>query len=299
MQTISTQAVPTQTAPRRTQHFIVIGNPISHSKSPDIHHAFAGQFGLDIAYQRLLCPCDEMSFSAVVQAFFYGGGVGANVTLPFKEMAYQLCEKTGRLSPAARLAGAVNTLAMKDGRLYGDNTDGRGLVLDLTKKGVALAGRSVAVLGAGGATRGALLPLLEAGANVVIFNRTLSKAEGLVAAFSDFLTAGQTLDARVLSPSELSGAFDVVINATSAGTTNQSLGLETSTLKTEVAYDMMYGKPTEFLEHFSKTATVYDGLGMLISQAAFSFELWTGVAAQSLDLAGVEAMIKREIDDKT
>lgn len=280
----------------KKQRFVVIGNPISHSKSPDIHRAFGEMAGIELDYVRQFCPDDEVSFSAVVQAFFNGGGTGANVTLPFKEMAYRLCEKEGRLSAVACLAGAVNTLAIKEGRLYGDNTDGRGLVLDLTKKGVVLAGKSVAVLGAGGATRGALLPLLEAGANVVVFNRTLSKAQALVAEFSEFLKAGQTLDASVLSPSTLDGVFDVVINATSAGTTNQTLGLQASTLKTQVAYDMMYGKPTEFSQHFSSTATVHDGLGMLVSQAAFSFELWTGVAADSLDLTSVEKNLRQTME---
>lgn len=111
-------------------HFIVIGNPISHSKSPAIHTAFARSVGLDISYNRQFCPDDFGSFKAVIEAFFHGGGVGANVTLPFKEMAFDICQEVGTLSEYAKNAGAVNTLAIKDGKLYGDNTDGRGLVAD-------------------------------------------------------------------------------------------------------------------------------------------------------------------------
>ena len=120
------------------QHFIVIGNPIAHSKSPDLHHTFADSVGHDISYRRQLCPDDKDSIDAVVEAFYNGGGVGANVTLPFKEIAFELCSQTGSLSEYATTAKAVNTLALRDGKLFGDNTDGRGLVADLLDKGVTL-----------------------------------------------------------------------------------------------------------------------------------------------------------------
>ena len=125
------------------QHFIVIGNPINHSKSPAIHHAFADSVGLDICYQRQFCPDDQGSFEAVVQAFFAGGGMGANVTLPFKEIAHQLCQNTGAMSDDAKMAGAVNTLMMRDDKLYGDNTDGRGLVADLISQDVDLTHKKI------------------------------------------------------------------------------------------------------------------------------------------------------------
>lgn len=269
-------------------HCIVIGNPIAHSKSPDIHHAFARQAGINLHYARQLCPDNMDSFTAVVQAFFAGGGLGANVTLPFKEMAYQLCMDTGILSDGARMAGAVNTLALTDGKLFGDNTDGRGLVADLLSKGAVLDGATVAILGAGGATRGAILPLLQAGAHLTIFNRTLAKAEQLVGDFAPFIRDGQTLSADTLSPSALTGAFDVIINATSAGTTGQALELANTDITARTAYDMMYGKDTEFLSHFrAQGAECFDGFGMLLNQAALAFELWTGVAADSLDLGAV------------
>lgn len=252
-------------------HFIVIGNPISHSKSPQIHHAFARSLGLDISYARQFCPNDTDSFQAVVEAFFCGGGTGANVTLPFKERAYQLCDE---LSDHAKAAQAVNTLMLKDNKFCGDNTDGRGLVADLLDKGIALKQKSVAILGAGGATRGVIQPLLSAGARVSIFNRTAHKAHTLAQAFDHQINA-HALD-------ELSGHFDVIINATSATTTNQALSL--GDVSCGVAYDMMYGKPSEFLAHFAKAQT-FDGFGMLINQAKLSFEWWTG---HKVDLTQVD-----------
>lgn len=267
-----------------TYHCTVIGNPIAHSKSPELHQAFARQTGVNLSYQKLLCPNDNDSFVAVVEAFFAGGGTGANVTVPFKEMAFELVKQRGELSEYAQLAGAVNTLAIKNGKLYGDNTDGRGLVADLKSKGINLQGKSVAILGAGGATRGAILPLLQAGATITVFNRTLEKAENLIKLLSPFIhQPHQFLYAEKLSWENLTGVFDVIINATSAGTTGQSLNLDETDVIALTAYDMMYGKETEFLRHFQKFNNVpcYDGLGMLIHQGALSFELWTG---QMVDL---------------
>lgn len=255
------------------QHFIVIGNPIAHSKSPDLHHAFADSVGLDISYRRQLCPDDKDSFIAVVEAFFNGGGVGANVTLPFKEIAFELCSQTGSLSEYATNAKAVNTLALRDGKLYGDNTDGRGLVADLLLQGVELHNKKVAIIGAGGATRGVILPLIEQGARLTIFNRTLSKAQTLK---DDFMAFGD-IDIHTLDDLAAGAfTFDFIINATSATTTGQTLTLSDN-LHADFAYDMMYGKPSAFLDHFAKQhARTSDGYGMLIHQAKLAFELWTG-----------------------
>ena len=164
-----------------SDRYAVFGNPVSHSRSPDIHHAFAAQRGEDLVYERIEAPVD--GFPAAVAAFFDAGGRGANVTVPFKEQAFDLCE---RLTERARQAGAVNTLWRVDGALHGDNTDGAGLVADLRgNQGWALAGRRVLVLGAGGAVRGVLGPLLAQGpAEVVIANRTLGRAEALVERFA-------------------------------------------------------------------------------------------------------------------
>lgn len=251
------------------QHFIVIGNPISHSKSPDLHHAFADSVGLDIRYQRQFCPDDAASFTAVVEAFFAGGGVGANVTLPFKEIAFNLCQTAGGLSDEAAAAGAVNTLMLRDGKLFGDNTDGRGLVADLRNQGVTLDGARVGIIGAGGATRGCILPLLAAGASITLFNRTDAKAAVMAADFAHERLQAQSF--QTLS----TAAVDVMINATSATTTGQALPLGEA--RADFAYDMMYGKASAFLAHFAaQGARTADGFGMLVQQAAASFTLWTG-----------------------
>ena len=273
-------------------HCVVMGNPIAHSKSPLIHEAFAHQVGLPLTYRRLLCA-DETSFVASVRAFFLGGGLGINVTLPFKECAHALCLAEGKLSAYAKAAGAVNTLMMHDGILYGDNTDGRGLVADLAAKGIDLQGKSVAILGAGGAARGSILPLLQAGATLEIFNRTLAKAQALCLEFDNCPAVPHLATppiAKPLTAQALSGQFDLIINATSAGTTGQHLLPPDAKIKTTAAYDMMYGKDTEFLRHFADAIT-FDGTGMLINQAALAFELWTGIPSARLDLPSVARLI--------
>ena len=275
-------------------HCIVVGNPIAHSKSPELHEAFAKQTGVSLSYQRQLCPNNHESFVAVLEAFFAGGGIGANVTVPFKEMAFDVVNARGELSEFAQFAGAVNTLTSKNGKLYGDNTDGRGLVADLLAKGVALQGKSVAILGAGGATRGAILPLLQAGATITIFNRTLDKAETLV---KQVLASTQThlpqsLAAKPLNSDNLTGKFDVIINATSIGLSAENLPFSPD-FTADFAYDMMYGKPSQFLDFFhQKGIKTADGLGMLINQGALSFELWTGKKVDLAKLGNPFAIIR-------
>ncbi len=262
-----------------TQHFIVIGNPISHSQSPTIHQVFAEQVGIDISYQRQYCPDDDASFGAVVEAFFNGGGIGANVTVPFKQSAYTYCQTQGGLSEHARVAGAVNTLLLKNSTLYGDNTDGQGLVNHMISLGWTLTDARVAIIGAGGAARGVILPLIEAGIGALtLSNRTLSRAQTLVTELSAAspLVAQHTIATRTTN--ELTGEFDIVINATSIGLSDATLPLS-DTLRTHFAYDMMYGRPLNFLQHFAaRGARVSDGYGMLINQAALSFARWTGQA---------------------
>lgn len=260
-----------------TQHFIVIGNPIAHSKSPDIHQAFATQVGIDISYHRQYCPDDRTSFTAVVEAFFHGGGVGANVTVPFKQVAYDLCHERGQLSTHAAVAGAVNTLLIKDGQLFGDNTDGQGLVNHLQHLQWPLVNAKVAVIGAGGAARGIILPLIQAGsASITIANRTVSKADTLI---NQLKAANTTLAHASLTTSTieaLSGQFDLLINATSIGLSGAQLPLSEA-LSCRHAYDMMYGRSLPFLQYFAdQGAQISDGYGMLVGQAALSFERWTG-----------------------
>lgn len=251
--------------------YAVIGHPIEHSKSPIIHRAFAAQTGQNLIYDRLLAPLD--GFVATARAFIGQGGKGLNVTLPFKLEAHALADS---LTDRARVAGAVNTLKFEDGRIAGDNTDGAGLVTDIERNAAcAMCGKKILLLGAGGAARGAILPLLNAQpASLTIANRSVEKAQSLARE----LTAYGNI--QVSSFSALQGEFDIVINATSA-----SLGNELPPIPTHVfgpgalAYDMMYARElTIFLQFAAQHgATVRDGLGMLVEQAAESFYLWRGI----------------------
>lgn len=256
--------------------YAVVGNPVAHSKSPLIHAAFAAQTGQALVYEALLAPLD--GFAATVEAFRVGGGLGLNVTVPFKLDAFALAD---RLSPRAEAAGAVNTLAFDRGDIYGDNTDGCGLVRDLTQNlGWSLSGRRILLLGAGGAARGALLPLLmERPAALVIANRTESRAVELA---DRFRTQAKDTLLHACSFDALAGAsFDVVINATAASLAAQSPALPDGLYAPgALAYDMMYGKDeTPFMRaaRSAGAAVVADGLGMLVEQAAESFFLWRGV----------------------
>lgn len=229
-------------------------------------------------YQRLLAPLN--GFTDTVQAFIAAGGKGANVTLPFKLEAFALADE---LSARARAAGAVNTLKFEHGRIYGDNTDGIGLVSDIVRNArVSLAGRRVLLLGAGGAARGALLPILqEHPAEVIVANRTASRAQELVAKVQ---TLNATTVLRASSFEDLRQPMDVIINATSASLSDEVPPLLPSLFGAHtLAYDMMYGaKPTAFLLFAaSHGACCRDGLGMLVEQAAEAFALWRGVRPPS------------------
>lgn len=266
-------------SPSNLQHFIVIGNPIAHSKSPEIHQQFAEQAQLQIRYNRQYCPDDAASFIAVVEAFFNGGGVGANVTVPFKQVAYQLCAERGQLSAHAKVAGAVNTLMLKEGQIYGDNTDGQGLVNHLLSLGWPLKGAKVAILGAGGASRGVALPLIEAGIKqLTIANRTVEKAQALIEQLCAASPVIEAINPNYCALEQLEDDFDIIINATSIGLSGEMLPIK-DTLNCHYAYDMMYGRELPFLTQFSdKGAEVSSGYGMLIGQAALSFKLWTGTS---------------------
>ncbi len=285
-----------------TQHFIVIGNPIAHSKSPEIHEQFAIQAGIDISYQRQYCPDDAASFTAVVEAFFCGGGLGANVTVPFKQVAYDCCAARGGLSEHAKTAGAVNTLLLNKAllesgvpiteALYGDNTDGQGLINHIMSMDWPLTDARVALIGAGGAARGVILPLFEAGiGSLTIANRTVSKAADLVNELSAASSIIDNQNIEVCATNELSGAFDIIINATSIGLSGDTLPLDDA-LNCQYAYDMMYGRPLPFLQHFAaRGAQISEGYGMLIGQAALSFERWTG---HTIDVAQATTALNKD-----
>jgi len=252
-----------------TDRYVVFGNPVAHSKSPLIHGLFAGRSGQDMAYAPCLAPLD--GFAAAVQAFRAEGGKGANVTVPFKEEAFRLCT---RRTPRAEAAGAVNTLVFNGDDILGDNTDGAGLVADIQGNGgFAIGGKRVLLLGAGGATRGAVLPLLEQQpAALVIANRTAEKARDLATHFGGAVVGGGF--------AELAGRqFDLIINATSTGLSDTALPLPPGLFAPDcLAYDMMYGKDTPFLGQARDAgARTMDGLGMLVEQAAEAFFVWRGV----------------------
>lgn len=259
--------------------YAVIGNPVAHSKSPTIHAAFARATGQALTYERLLAPRD--GFVATAERFVAEGGKGLNVTIPFKLEAFALARER---SARAASAGACNTLAWRGDHWYGDNTDGAGLLRDLIHNvGATIAERDVLVLGAGGAARGILQPLLrEAPRRVVIANRTASRATELAAAFAGM---GPVF---ALPPAAIAGQrFDVVINATSIGLGSEvprdlwPVGLFAPGA---LAYDLVYANArTPFLawaieQGAAKTA---DGLGMLIEQAAESFALWRGIRPET------------------
>lgn len=274
-----------------TDVYAVFGNPVTHSKSPAIHRQFAEQTGQDLHYNKQ--QVDEGDFERAATAFFDEGGRGLNITVPFKVNAHDFAHQ---LTPRAERAGAVNTLVKySDGTLVGDNTDGIGMVHDMHNLGWELQGKRILILGAGGAVRGVLQPLLaEAPAQVVIANRTLSKAEELARNFADLG------DVRALSFEDLAGhVFNIVINGTSASLHGDLPPLPSGILAPDAAcYDMMYGdEPTVFLRwaEAEGAGRCADGLGMLVGQAAESFYLWRQIRPE---VVPVITAIRRQLSEK-
>jgi shikimate dehydrogenase len=285
------------------KRFAVVGNPIEHSRSPIIHQAFAQQFDINLIYDKIKAPIDD--FASTVEHFFQQSGCGLNITVPFKEIAWRLAKN--HLSARAQLAGAVNTLWQVNGDLHGCNTDGVGLVSDLQRLGIALNGARILMVGAGGAARGVMQPLLNAGCtHLHIVNRTETRAQQLASLClshlatqtvhvttdatthalpiatqlegfnkTPLITAGSLNDARLGAP------WSLVINASASGLSNQAPDLPSGLYASgSWAYDMMYGAlPTAFMlqAQQSGASKQADGLGMLVGQAAESFKIWHGV----------------------
>lgn len=274
--------------------FAVFGQPVAHSKSPRIHRLFAAQQGQEIDYRALALPATEADFRAGVDAFFAAGGRGANITVPFKEWA---CRYADELSGRARAAGAVNTFIRlpaqpesgKAWRVRGDNTDGAGLVRDLADNlGVALNGRRILIIGAGGAARGIVLPLLQGQPeSVLIANRSPERAQALAAEFAVEALPLNTLAGR---------RFDIVINATSGSLNGEAPAVPADIFSgCLLAYDLVYAaQPTPFMRQALENgaAAAADGLGMLVEQAAESYFLWRGFRA---DPAPVIAALREEL----
>jgi shikimate dehydrogenase len=279
--------------------YAVAGNPIAHSKSPMIHQQFAEQAGQAIHYGRLQPELD--GFAKAAKSFFAAGGKGMNVTIPFKLDAQAFADQ---LTDRAQLAGAVNTLWIRGGKIYGDNTDGAGLVRDLLAQGIDIHASRILLLGAGGASRGVIGPLLERSPKcLVIANRSAAKADELVKLFADLAVRNEvSLESRTLADLEsiqkTPHAFDLVINATAAGLTDESPLSEKAVTQVfkpgSFAYDMVYGKTTAFMKQaLQRGARISDGLGMLVEQAADAFLIWRGAElATKIDPRAVLAKLR-------
>ena len=256
--------------------YAVVGHPISHSKSPRIHSLFASQTGEAVEYTAIQAPLDD--FAGTAREFFERGGKGLNVTVPFKEQAWQLADQR---TERAEKAGAANTLYRDEqGRLTADNTDGVGLVRDLTANhGVPLKGARILVLGAGGAVRGVLGPILaQQPASLTIANRTLAKAETLAQLFAPVAVGTEVTAVGFEQPDQ---PYDVIINGTSASLQGDLPPLSANVIGADtVVYDMMYSLQTTPFNQWALdlgARRVFDGLGMLVEQAAESFRIWRGI----------------------
>jgi shikimate dehydrogenase len=258
-----------------TDKYAVIGHPISHSKSPLIHQAFAAQTQQDISYQAIEAPLD--GFKSTIERLISEGYKGCNVTVPFKFEALQLCKQlTGR----AQAAQAVNTLLFRDGQILGDNTDGVGLLADIEQNlACKLLFKRVLLLGAGGAAHGVIWQVFNAGATITVANRTLEKAQQMVSEFAPYGTVSASTYEALAGKS-----FDVVINATSSSLADALPPLPQGLFKSQsLAYDMMYGKQTPFLTFAAEQGAgqLADGLGMLVEQAAEAFFKWREVRPET------------------
>ncbi len=256
--------------------YAVFGNPIAHSLSPLIHQRFAAQTQQAMTYEAILVPKD--GFATALRTFCTGGGKGLNITVPFKIEAFKLIDQ---MSETASTAGSVNTILINaQGKLYGDNTDGVGLVADLARVQINLMHKKVLVIGAGGAVRGILAPLLKLQpTELIVSNRTLAKAEGLAQRFSAF---GRI---RACAFAQLADDFDIVIHATSANANGEHVSVPEIIFRSKpICYDLFYSKTqTPFLQWAQSlgASMCVDGLGMLVEQAAAAFYLWRGVCPET------------------
>jgi len=263
-----------------TDKYAVIGNPIGHSKSPEIHAEFAKQTNQDICYEAILAPLD--GFAETVSRLVAEGYKGANVTVPFKFEAFNLATQ---LNLPAKQAGAVNTLSFVEGRVIGDNTDGLGLVRDIEQNLYkAIQNKCVLLLGAGGAAEGVFHPLLDAAPSMLfVANRSIDKAAAIIEKAKALVHYNSINMMAVPFDALKSQKFDIVINATSTGLTDSTLPIPSQLFADgSLAYDMMYGRETAFMAQAREAgAQVTDGLGMLVEQAAEAFYLWRGVRPET------------------
>lgn len=251
--------------------YAVMGNPIAHSKSPEIHQAFARQFNIEIEYQRILVPINGLA--SALKKFSAEGGSGVNITLPFKEDAFALMQEVGEV---ARQAQAVNTISfLEHGLMRGDNTDGIGLIRDLIHKQVLVKNQEVAMIGAGGAARGVIGMIInQQPKRIILINRTREKAKAIQQKYAEFSNL------EICSLEDIPHQkFDLVINTTSAGTKGEELNLPEFLVKEAICYDLAYGEAAKPFLNWAKNLgarNCFNGWGMLVEQAAESFYIWHG-----------------------
>ena len=269
------------------KRFTVIGNPVAHSLSPRIHALFASQTGIELTYEKLEAPVN--GFVRTVERFFAAGGAGCNVTVPFKEAAFAWVQEHDE---RAGTAGAVNTIVRVGSAFRGSNTDGIGLLNDLKRLGVEVLNARLLILGAGGAVRGVIGPLLgDAPREIVLVNRTPQRVQDLIERFEDPRL-------RACGSERLTGSFDLVVNGTSAGLAGNLPSVPRDALRGAFCYDMAYGRASaRFLAWVSDAGAraSADGLGMLVEQAAGAFLLWHDVLPQT---APVLATLRRELEEQ-
>jgi len=258
--------------------YAVIGNPIQHSLSPTIHAQFAKQIGLSMSYEKILAPLD--GFSITAKNFVSSGALGFNITVPFKVQAYDLVDE---FTLNAKTAGAVNTIKVENDTLYGENTDGIGLVNDLCNNlQQSIRGKDILILGAGGATQGILLSLLECHPErILVANRTKSRSLKLASNYSEYgKVCGFGLDQIKAKP------VDIIINATSASLEDKILEIPAAVATGALCYDLMYGRQTPFMQWAKENSAleVADGLGMLVEQAASAFSFWHGITPETKEV---------------
>ena len=275
---------------KEIKKFAVLGHPIAHSLSPQIHLLFAKEFAIDLEYKKFDINPDN--FFENVKRLEAEGYQGLNITLPLKNAAFDICDQ---LSERSSLCKSVNTITFLDNNIIGDSTDGRGLLNDLSNKKINIKGKNIFLVGAGGAANGAIYDLIQSKPKkIFLTNRTFTKAIEMKKYWKSFAEKNQvTLETIDLDFSNRLN-FDLIINATSSSLTNQHSPLPEHALyclkNDGVCYDMMYGSQTPFMkEAYKKTDSVYDGLGMLVEQAAASFNIWHQLAPATED---IEASLK-------
>ncbi len=258
---------------KELKKFAVIGHPIAHSFSPQIHSLFAKELGIDLEYKKIDITHDD--FIANIKQLRGEGYSGLNITLPLKNSAYEICD---HLSERSSLCKSVNTITFADNKIYGDSTDGRGLINDLFNKKINIKGKNIFLVGSGGAANGAIYDLIQGKPKCIFLtNRTFAKAIQMKNYWKLFAEKNQVIIEAIDFSNKF--YFDLIINATSSSLTSQESPVPASTFNClndqGACYDMMYGSETPFMkEAYKQTNSVYDGLGMLVEQAAASFNIW-------------------------